>query len=135
MPEALRVKPFVINTDDIKLDQGLLTTTIEIEKVYLDKKRKRSGLEDSDEDGNRTLVAQSDTDISRVEKMQAEPGAKIEVFSGKDPMFNCKNLKLRCRGLQKKDIYTMIAVFLLWCLCLSAAIVWLKVVLKGYSRS
>ena len=48
---------------------------------------------------NQTLVAQSDTDISRVEKMQAEPGAKIEVFSGKDPMFNLKNLKLRLRGL------------------------------------
>ena len=134
MPEAIRVKPFVINTDDIKLDQGLLTTTIEIEKVYLDK-RKQSGLEDSDDESmNRTLVAQSDTDISRVEKMQAEPGAKIEVFSGKDPIFNLKNLKLRLRGLEKKDIYTMIAVFLLWCLCLSAALVWLKVVLKGYSR-
>ena len=134
LPEALRVKPFVINTDDIKLDQGLCTTTIEIEKVYLDK-RKRSGLDDSDDDGmNRTLVAQSDTDISRVEKMQAESGVKIEVFSGKDPMFNIKNLKLRFRGLEKKDIYIIIAVFLLWSLCVSAAIIWLKVVLKGFSR-
>ena len=137
LPEALRVKPFVINTDDIKLDQGILTTTIEIEKVYLDK-RKRSGLEgDSSDDGNlsRTLIANSDADISRLEKMQAEPGAKMELFSGKDPIFNIKNLKLRIRGLEKKDIYSMIAVFFLFSLCFIAAIVWLKVVLKGYSRS
>ena len=34
LPEALRVKSFVISFEDIKLDKGILTSTIEIEKVH-----------------------------------------------------------------------------------------------------
>lgn len=34
LPEALRVKPFVISTEDIKMVASLMIGTIEIEKVH-----------------------------------------------------------------------------------------------------
>lgn len=70
MPASLRVKSFVISTDDIKLDKGLMTSTIEIEKVYTDKKNrnKRDFDEDSDDYNNRdrTELAPSESDMSVV---------------------------------------------------------------------
>ena len=66
LPEALRVKPFVISTEDIKLDKGMITGTIEIEKVYdLKKKQYRSDFNDSDEHlRGMTELEPSESDVS-----------------------------------------------------------------------
>ena len=67
LPEALRVKSFVISFEDIKLDKGILTSTIEIEKVHTAHKNQDGSDDDSDEyKFERTEFEQSESDISKV---------------------------------------------------------------------
>ena len=49
MPQPLRVKPFVISMEDIKLDKGLYPGTIEIERFEPDSKRNNRGRTDGDD--------------------------------------------------------------------------------------
>ena len=137
MPPALRVKPFVISTEDIKLDKGLMTSTIEIEKFKADDKRLKHKDFDDDSDGwnrDRTEMAPSESDLSQVMKKRVGPGKSINIFTGEDPMFNVHNLKLRVQGIQRKDVYMIaIVVFVLAC-AVSAVLVWFKIVLKGFAN-
>lgn len=101
MPASLRVKSFVISTEDIKLDKGLMTSTIEIEKVYADRKyRNKKDFDEDSEDfnngGDRTEIWEpSESDMSAVERKRVGPRGGIDVFTGDDPIFNVHNLKLR----------------------------------------
>jgi len=121
LPVALRVKPFVIHTDDIKLDIGLMTATIDIEKFDLDQRRKRQANGQSNdfyaaEDEDDDEIAPSESDLSYVVRQRETNIKMLEVFSGVDPLCNCQNLDVRITSLtreQKCEHVTMILLVLL----------------------
>ena len=136
MPTQLRVKEFVISTDDIKLDRGIMTSTIEIEKFDPDLKRRRANAYDDEDDyaGMQTDIALSENDVSHVIRQRSGPSRKIEIFSGTDPMFNCKNLKLRLQEISRKDIILLSIGVFFFILAITSVILWFKIFLNGYAN-
>ena len=66
LPLPLRVKPFIISMDDIKLEKGLFSSTIEIERFH-ESKRNNRGRSDGDEINERgESILISESDLSQV---------------------------------------------------------------------
>lgn len=125
------MKPFVITTDDIKLDNGIFPSRIEIEKFDPDSRRtKVYDADEYDEFGQRSEMAPSESDLSQVMRRRDGPGRRIEVFSGVDPIFNCKNLGLRIKRLTRKQVCLLAMLVLVLSLAVSAVLLWFKVVLS-----
>ena len=131
LPLPLRVKPFVISMEDIKLEKGLYPSTIEIER-FNDSKRNIRGRADGDENNERgESVEVSFVDVSQVIRNK-DRTKSIEIFSGEDPMFNCKNLGLRIKSLERKHYWQLALILLLLGLAIGAVLAWFKIFLKNF---
>ena len=142
LPELLRVKDFVITTEDVRLAKNLMTRTVEITKFqvdHMDPSGSGAGI------GNNWRTYTSghggDNEFDRASSIcfsQDEFAANLrskkmvkpfEWFSGEDPCCNCANLAIRMKGATRKEIAFLVLWVFVLLLAIIAVVFWFNVVL------